>query len=212
MPLRPPTPMPDPDRRFALVVGGTGMLRGVCLDLASLGLDVGVMARDPERLEPLLDDTAAEQRIFPICVDYTEPTRLEMALKAASMRGCVPLAVLWVRSDKPAALRTITAWLARHGPFDAPCRVVHVTGSMSNASGTDNSANPEAAHDWLRTFAADHPRDLAVRRVSLGWMPEGDGSRWLTHEEICAGVIQTIRSGEDTIVGQSDPEALAPPG
>jgi hypothetical protein len=93
-----------------LVVGGSGMLDGVCRGLAERGHDVSVVARGSERLEAL-----RSERITPVQVDYGDLTALEAALQAAiDERGSIGLAVCWIRSWQPESLRLV-AGLLREG-------------------------------------------------------------------------------------------------
>jgi NAD(P)-dependent dehydrogenase (short-subunit alcohol dehydrogenase family) len=66
-----------------LVVGGTGMLSQLCVELARAGRKVSVLARDPGHLQRLAE---AESAIYPVPADYTDAQALERALSAAIRR------------------------------------------------------------------------------------------------------------------------------
>ena len=52
---------------------------------------------------------------------------------------------------------------------------------------------------------------VRYRRVVLGFVVEGTRSRWLTDDEISAGVVRALESGEDrTLVGVLEPRAMRP--
>ena len=82
----------------------------------------------------------------------------------------------WIRSSEPRALRIVADVLAEGG------RLVHVLGSAA--------AFDEVSVDDLET----RPR-LAYQQVVLGSVREGGGSRWLSHEEISAGVLAAVEGG-----------------
>jgi NAD(P)-dependent dehydrogenase (short-subunit alcohol dehydrogenase family) len=153
----------------ALVVGGSGMLAGVCRGLAAEGHDVSVVARGAERLEAL-----RSERITPVQVDYTELAALEAALQSAvAERGPIGLAVCWIRSREPDSLRLVADVL----PDETP--LYHVLG-------TTGTPSPELA-------------DVDYRVVRLGRR----GDRWLTNEEISAGMLEAIARGSaDFLVGE----------
>ena len=98
-----------------LVVGGTGMLAGVCLALAERGAEVSVIARDRQRLEALAERAAeAAGAIHPVPVDYTDEEALAVALgQARAERGPIALAVAWVHSTAPEAPERVADLRAR---------------------------------------------------------------------------------------------------
>jgi hypothetical protein len=152
----------------ALVVGGSGMLAGVCRGLAAEGHDVSVVARGSGRLEAL-----RSERITPVQVDYADLDAFEAALRAAiGERGPIGLAVCWIRSWEPDSLRLVADVL----PDGAP--LYHVLGT------TGTPAAELAGVDYI---------------VRLG----RKGDRWLTNEEISAGVLEAIaRESADFLVGE----------
>jgi NAD(P)-dependent dehydrogenase (short-subunit alcohol dehydrogenase family) len=153
-----------------LVVGGSGMLAGVCRGLAAEGHDVSVVARGVERLEAL-----RSERITPVQVDYADLAAFEAALGAAiAQRGPIGLAVCWIRSWEPDSLRLVADAL----PAETP--LYHVLGTT-------------------RTLEAELP-GVDYRVVRLG----RKGGRWLTNEEISAGVLEAIARGSaDFLVGEA---------
>ena len=97
-------------------------------------------------------------------VDYREPELLRDALaRATTTRGPIELAVCWIHTDAPEAPRIVAEALAPGG------RLVQVFGTRV----------------WP---LVDAPLHVAYRQVLLG---EHDG-RWLTHGEICAGVLKAM--------------------
>ncbi|GEM_PF-7002202 len=82
----------------ALVVGGTGMLWGVSLELARHGYVVSVIARRKAKLNELAEAARVEGGIVhPIAVDVLDESALTKALKDAIERfGPIRLTVDWV--------------------------------------------------------------------------------------------------------------------
>jgi NAD(P)-dependent dehydrogenase (short-subunit alcohol dehydrogenase family) len=170
-------------RGHAVVVGGSGMLAGTCLGLARRGWLVSVVGRDPSKLARL----ARQGRgIDPISVDYRDHAKFRLALEQAIERhGSIEVMVCWIRSSEPEALRIAAEQLSGSG------RLVHVLGSAA----------------MLKVVDVEHLQ-LGTRysRVVLGATPSGGSVRWLTHEEISAGVLVSIDCGHrHHVVGQ--PEA-----
>ena len=86
----------------ALVVGGSGMLAGLCRSLAADGWRVTVVGRDRAKLAGA---TAADARLHPLSVDYEDIAAFSAALAAAAAaRGPITLAVCWIRSWAPQSL------------------------------------------------------------------------------------------------------------
>lgn len=167
-----------PAVEHALVIGGTGMLRGVSLGLAEHST-VSVVARSHARLSGLVSDAARLARVInPLPVDYHDQQSLALAVRSASTaHGPISLAVCWVHSTAPGALPLIHDLIGsdRHPP-----RVFEVVGS--------------AAADPAVRSAAEEPSDgrTRPRRIVLGFVTEAGGSRWLTHAEICSGILDAI--------------------
>ena len=89
-------------------------------------------------------------------------------------RGPVTLAVCWIRSWAPQSLLAAADAVAADG------RLFHVLGSQrSDAS--------EAAIEVLR-----RREGLRYRQVQLGDVASGEGRRWLSNDEIAAGVAAAV--------------------
>ena len=173
------------------------MLRGVCLHLAARGWIVTVLARDPAKLDELSRQSGGWIR--GIALDYRDSTALRAALlRAIEHDSTIDLAVCWIHSDAPEAPQVIADVIARP---TAPPRYVHVLGS--------SSADPSVVadqHEQLRIVPG-----IQYRRTVLGFMLEGDSSRWLTNDEIARGVIDAIESDRgETIIGTVRPWSRRP--
>ncbi|GAA6751911.1 hypothetical protein Thermus77412_24460 [Thermus antranikianii] len=66
-------------------------------------------------------------------------------------------------------------------------------------------ANPQQLADSLSQGLEPHP-NLRYHQVVLGARRSGGSMRWLTHQEISAGVLQTIEAGlAQWMVGDGGP-------
>lgn len=173
----------------ALIVGGTGMLRGVVQHERRIFKTVSVLARSKRDLEKL------EKRypgiIRGIAVDYTDETALRSALKdSTDKNGPFDLAVVWLQ-DAPVSVALCIAECT--GTSTKKGKFVHVRGSAA--------ADPAMpARSMADAFAAR--TSVMYQEVILGFVREGTVSRWLDHEEITDGILEAIEKGEPkTIVG-----------
>lgn len=195
------TPVDVDDRSHALVVGGTGMLRGVSLYLAEQGYTVSVVARRRDRLQALVDSAAAFRgEIVPLQLDYGDPVELERALaRSAGAFGPIALAVCWVHSVATDPLSVVARTIAGAG---ASPRLFHIRGSAS--------AKPAAGGPRIPQSLLAFPT-LRYRQVILGFVIENGRSRWLSHREISDGVISAVSSDREiTIVGTVEPWSMRP--
>lgn len=183
----------------ALVVGGTGMLRGVCLDLAQRGWIVSVVARRHVGLASLAAEArAAGGMINPLPADYHDEAMLAARLRSARAgHGPVSLAVCWVHSSASGAVQLIAEMVAH----SRGCRLFHIVGSEGHHAPAAGDASTQAAM----------VEGVSYRRVTLGFVREANQSRWLTHDEISRGVLRAIdRDGDEAVVGTVQPWAARP--
>jgi molybdopterin-guanine dinucleotide biosynthesis protein A len=113
-----------------------------------------------------------------LAVDYRDDRTLAEGLAAAvAERGEIELAVAWIHTDAPAAPATVAGAVAPGG------RLVQVFGTRV----------------WPLQPVPPH---VSYRRVLLGSI----GDRWLTDDEIAAGVLDAIDTDEPlAVVGERDP-------
>jgi len=178
-------------RPHALVIGGTGMLRGVVLALAREG-PVSVVARTRPDIEVLGRDAPV---VFPVPVDYRRTRDLESALaEATAARGPFTTAVAWIRSDAPDA--ALAAARSVRGPF------FHV---LSSAEA--DPARPDAGRRARFAGIAG----VSYHEVILGFVREGGRSRWLLNSEISRGVLDAVAAAAPrAIVGAVEPWSERP--
>lgn len=185
----------------ALVIGGTGMLRGVSFRLARRGLSVSVVARSHARLSALVRDPLACGLVHAVPADYTDQQRFAASLRAAAMaRGPFDLAVCWVHHVAAHAVPLVAGLITRdHGP---PAHLVQIVGCEAHHLSRDVAASEDAVR----------ASGVRTTRVILGWMRDATASRWLTDEEICTGTMRGVDGNErDVVVGVTSPWTDRPP-
>ncbi len=192
-------------QRHALVVGGTGMLRGVVLHLAAAGWVVSVIARNADALAELAQAAAAPGRVEPLPLDYSDDAALSAGVSGAIERhGPLALVVAWVRPNAPNALGII-ARLADGAAGEAAgerCRFFRILGSAA--------ADP-ARERRGRGAAFRALEGLAYREIVLGFRIEGESSRWNTKDEIAEGVIRAIEEDlPESVIGVVRPWEMNP--
>lgn len=161
------------------------MLSGVTIWLAEQGHMVSVISRRPKRYP----SCSHPERIHSIAVDYRESDKLRRRIaEAIAIRGPIVLAVHWIHGLAPEAFWVISDEISSHAK--EPWRLFHVRGSAA----------------YLHPEQPQVPIHCLYRQVILGFVLEGDRSRWLTHEETSCGVIRAIqRDAERTVVGTLEP-------
>lgn len=200
------TPKPDVDERetkpeaprpHVLVVGGTGMLRRVSMKLASRGHTTSVVARTKADLDQM---AAANPLVVPVPVDYADGAALQTAVRETiDAHGPFALVVAWIHDSAPDAPLQIAELAAADAKW---LRYVHVLSS---------TADDPSVQQPGRRAAFEHIDGLRYEEVILGFVVEGDASRWLTDAEISAGVLGAIdRPAPRTIVGTTRPWSARP--
>ncbi|WP_370189196.1 hypothetical protein [Aeromicrobium sp.] len=166
--------MRSPAPQESVVVGGTGMLRGVVEHLRDAGSRTVVVSRRAGRT---VEGATA------VAADWTDPQTLAERLAGRH----VDVAVLWVHHPyRQGVVEALEPSLADGAV------VVHVWGS--------SAARPRA-----RTLVSSRP-DLSVRHVVLGFVREDGASRWLSDDEIVAGVVRALDDpAPEQVVGVVEP-------
>ncbi len=118
--------------------------------------------------------------IHPFPLDYGDDVELSNALaRAIQDQGPIELVVSWIHSSAPNASSQIMCAVGQ-GPH--VCRYFDVKGSAW--------ANRDCAPD--PSSQCGHLTWLRHRVIILGFVAEDGISRWLTHPEICRGVLDAI--------------------
>ena len=160
--------------RRALVLGGTGMLAGVAAALLEDGWHVVL----PSRRRPATPTTDGNGHAARwVKADWTEPDALA-ATAAKALDGPADLLVAWVhREVRVPVLQAVAPLLAGGAP------VVEIHGSAS--------ANPLGG--CPDPVLAGHP----TQQVVLGHVRHAGRTRWLTQEEVAAGVLAAVHRALD---------------
>lgn len=164
--------------RRALVIGGTGMLAGCVAALVQDGWHVVLPSRRyaPIPAEAGGNGTGSSKALW-VEADWAEP-RVLAARAEKALGGKADLLVAWVHSAaRPSVLRAVGPLLAEGAP------VVEVHGSAS--------ANPVGG--CPDPVLEDHP----TQQVVLGFVRQDGRTRWLTHAETAAGVLDAVQRALD---------------
>ena len=119
-----------------------------------------------------------DERLLPVDVDWNSAEFRERVSAAVDRMGPVTSALLWLHEPEP-----VLQWLL---PRIAGARVVLVLGSQDGRPELPTSAK-------------------SVVAVRLGSMATSSGRRWLTDDEICAGVIVALQDGRPRVIGELVP-------
>lgn len=172
------------------------MLRGVSLAMTKRYSTVSVVARSHARLGEVARVAASEGgRVHPIPADWHDAQSLALGLRAAmTAHGAVELAVCWIHGDAEHAFGIVVDVIASERSVP---RVFRIVGS--------STADPAR-------LAIDETFDgVRLRRIVLGFVIEGERSRWLSDEEIGSGVLRAIDDDhEETVVGTVTPWSRRP--
>ena len=175
--------------KHALVVGGTGMLSGVSLWLLEQGYHVSIIARNPDRMRNLTEQTDLDSHITPLLVDYSNNDELQKKVhETINRHGAIDIVVAWIHSTAPNAINIIAKEVSIS---NREWKLFHVLGSSSDFKRIKQEVTV--------------PTGCSYHQVQLGFIIEGVISRWLTHKEISDGVIEAIdKRNTILIIGQID--------
>ncbi|ESU31629.1 hypothetical protein G3A_15650 [Bacillus sp. 17376] len=178
----------------ALVVGGTGMLSNVSLWLAEKGYHVSVIGRNPEKMNLLLEKGLAHYRITPMLVDYRNDEELRNHIKSFQEKnGKIDLVVAWIHSIAANALNII---IEEINVDNQNWSLFHILGSSADLNEIKR-----------RTVLSGYK----YHQVQLGFINQNGFSRWLTHEEISNGVINSILKDKPlSIIGTTNANKQLP--
>lgn len=161
------------------------MLADVSVWLGQHACTVSVIGRQENRHINL---QARMKNVNSLILDYEDDDEVrDQIRKAIEQYGPISLVVSWIHSHASDALTIIDEEVSKTAPL---WRLFHIQGSS-------------------------HSRELnrvpiglncLYRSIILGFVLEGSHSRWLTHKEICEGVIASIKQDtEDAVVGVLEP-------
>jgi hypothetical protein len=163
-----------------LVIGGTGMLRQASIELATQSKRLTSVAhtqRSLSALDAALPTGSGQHEM--LSLDWSAPDHFIAEIERhLAQTGPPDLVVAWIHQDH-LALRLA----ARLGQSGHPLRFFHVIGS----SGPNPS---QMAQALLKDF--EQAPHLHYHQVILGAVKTNWGTRWLTNQEISAGVLEAI--------------------
>ncbi len=170
------------------------MLAGAVRGLVQRGWRVSVLARRASAF------AMRETGVVGYDCNYNDTDALIATLnRARDGEGPIGLAVGWFHTLGPAPMLT-----TRTGSAGAPGRFFHVLGSAM--------ADPDYPSRLAQ--AAATAKDAAFclyRQVLLGFVVDGEAARWLTNDEISAGVLKAIdEDAPFTAIGATEPWGLRP--
>jgi hypothetical protein len=188
-------------KRHALVVGGTGMLKGLTLHLLNSYDKISVIARNKSGFERLESEAGSYNiRLNRIQLDYTDYVVLKnLLIKSINDYSEISLAVSWVHSTAPKAPFIIADIINQ---TSLKCDFYEVLGS--------SYANP--AKDGIdREKEFEKFNNLNYRKIILGFVLRNSKSRWLTNSEISGGVVDAIENkSPSAIIGVAEPWSARP--
>lgn len=177
--------------RHALIIGGTGMLFDVSAWVAEQeDCILSIVGRKAAPINSLIDNLDDKTKITPLLVDYTNSTAFREKLNwTIKQNGPIDLVVAWVHSIGKNALHIVKDELSESGQN---WRLFHITGSSSDLSKIKKELTI--------------PPNCSYHQIQLGFIVENSSSRWLTHKEISAGVIDAIKNNwKRKVVGVVEP-------
>ncbi len=182
-----------------LIIGGTGMLSRASQYFAQYANVMTVIARTPEslgRLRLLLEGSTAKLHL--VAQDYNDKQGFSCTIdEAVRLFGVPEKALVWMHTDPPAY-----AFAEQLSKYGKAISFFHVLSS--------ESANP-ASDLAMQRKAFDSLPPVTYHQIVLGFMLNGERSRWLVNEEISAGVISAINAGlPSTVVGVVRPWSARP--
>lgn len=158
-----------------LIVGGTGMLSSLTEQLARTHT-ISLIARHASTSR-----LASLEYVFAYDADYSDDAHIREVLACAiAQNGVIDQCILWIHS---------------YAAHIVPMIAAHTRGAIYDIIGS-TTRDPRMVHRW------DHPR---YHRILLGYVREGERSRWLTDAEICAGVQAGIEADGSSVVGMIEP-------
>jgi len=180
-----------------LIIGGSGMLASASVSLAKRCKSLTSIARTTNS-QSALDKrvSAVNPNHFLVQLDWNSSEFLGAISEHVKKQGCPSLVVAWFHNDD------LGSDLAH--ALSQQCTIEI---DMFQALGSSAADPSKAAGSTPHSL----PDNIRHHRIVLGFKIENETSRWLTHSEICAGVISAIdQKSRTTIVGTVSPWSARP--
>lgn len=171
------------------------MLSGMTKWVISRTEHLSLIGRNRDKLKRL-GPLSEQNHVKFISVDYHNTDHLQQTIRNFIRKfGAIDYLITWIHGSAPKAIPTILKEISQFQ--DDEWRFFHVKGS---------STNIDAIHQTIKV-----PNMCLYREVKLGFVIEENHSRWLTHDEICNGVMNAIiRDNVKTTIGTIEPWSRRP--
>ena len=171
------------------------MISRVSLWLLDQEYHVSIIARNSTRMTKLLEWTDLNNHVTPLILDYNNYTELQEKVRTTiNENGDLDMVVAWIHSTAPDALKVIAKEVSIS---NRNWNLFHILGSSSDLKKVKSEVIL--------------PMNCSYHQVQLGFLIEGNHSRWLTHKEISDGVIEAIGKRKNILtIGQTDSQEKHP--
>ena len=173
-------------RKHALIIGGTGMLKGVSLWFMDRGYKVSVIGRSERKHLDLVQKAANPSLINRLMLDYNDHPLLEKGIREAI--------------EKYGPIATVVSWTPSLSSLEIVNKVVSEQNSEWKLYQIKGSRRFFEEDRLTISDTCKH------RRIYLGFVREDHQSRWLSNTEIAEGVITSIEEDRtESIIGRLHP-------
>lgn len=176
------------------------MLKDTVLYFTKHAFTVSVIARNQSGLDKLISSKDESGFIVPLRADYSDSAKLkDKIISAVNVAGEIETVISWIHIYAESAHEVIASIISKGNPV---CKYFHITGSGSNNTGL----NDDNVEKVIRNY-----KNISYRKIILGFVAEGNKSRWLTNTEISNGVIDAVNCDKELfIIGKTEPPDLSP--
>lgn len=168
-----------------LLIGTTGMLRAAAAHAVARSKKAVLVSRNAAAFT--FGSDTLDVKLTRVPVSYEDEGKF---LDAVALRAPYDLALTWVHPQADILRAALDGMIAPGG------RLVEVMGSRAILLGKDG----EASIAERRAQAMALQSDIAYAQVILGFVLEGAGARWLSHEEISAAAIAQMERPRPRLV------------
>ncbi|AOV07362.1 hypothetical protein BI350_07295 [Sporosarcina ureilytica] len=167
------------------------MLSAVSLWLTEIGYRVSVIGRSKQRHHHLVKKAADPTLINNLSLDYNNHSLLEDKVrKAIQQNGPISLVISWIPSKQ--SLDIVNKLVSE---YIDDWKLYQVKGSRR----------------YFNDDILNVPSNCTHSSIYLGFIIEGNQSRWLTNNEIAEGVIKSIQDEKaESIIGRLHPYEKRP--
>ncbi|MEM7737761.1 MAG: hypothetical protein AAF267_18440 [Deinococcota bacterium] len=191
-----------------LAIGTTGMLAAATRTLAQHASQMTCLARTPASLARLVASMPQDAtkihtaeihtaEVHTVTADYQDSHAFMDVIDRATQHAPIDMVVAWFHQPGMESCSKLISYLdAQARPVD----MFHVVGSAAR-----DPSNPDL---WPQPEANSI---VTYHQIILGFVLEGESSRWLTHQEISEGLLEAIHHRHNKhIVGTVRPWSARP--